>query len=164
MGSFLKLMITAYRVFNSIYTSSWSDGEGSFRYGGRWNSRGQRVLYASASLALATLEMLVHIDDEVILDDYSFGEVTFSEELILSVEDLIRLPTNWRKIPAPDEICKIGDTWITGGESVVLRVPTAILPRESNYIINLSHVDIDKVIFGKSERFIFDKRLGFRTV
>lgn len=158
-------MIAGKRIFNSIFASSWNDGEGAFRYGGRWNSRGRRVLYVSDSLALATLEILVNLgvedilDDETIMTDYSFAEVGFSKDMILSVDDIALLPENWRVYPSLDEVRKIGDDWIASNTSAVLQVPTAILPIEFNYVINLDHKDIQKIKFGKPERFVFDERL-----
>jgi len=158
-------MIAGKRIFNSIFASSWNDGEGAFRYGGRWNSRGRRVLYVSDSLALATLEILVNLgvedilDDETIMTDYSFAEVGFSKDMILSVDDIALLPENWRVYPSLDEVRKIGDDWIASNTSAVLQVPTAILPIEFNYVINLDHKDIQKIKFGNPERFVFDERL-----
>lgn len=151
--------ITAYRIFNSAFASSWNDGEGAFRYGGRWNSPGRRVLYTSESLSLATLEIFVHLDEDIITTDYSYAEVTFSEDLVVPLENFAKLPEGWRDLPVRDDVRKIGDDWIASGASAVLEVPTAILPKGSNYIISLEHLDAESIGFGIAERFVFDERL-----
>lgn len=156
-------MITAYRVFNSLFSATWNDGEGAFRYGGRWNSQGKRVLYFSSSLALATLEILVNLDDEEILPDFSYASVSFPEELVAGSEDLGKLPLNWREFPIPEAVQKIGDDWVKSKRSAILQVPTAILPKEWNYVVNLDHPDSGLVQYGKVESLILDSRLFGRT-
>jgi len=152
-------MITAYRIFNSMFAATWNDGEGAYRYGGRWNSQGNRVLYVSSSLALATLEVLVNLDDEEILPDFLFASVAFAEELIVRVEDVARLPPKWRGFPIPREVQNIGDDWIEGKLSAVLEVPTSVIPKGTNYVINLEHPDSKLVQYGKVENLILDARL-----
>jgi len=145
-----------------MFSASWNDGEGAFRYGGRWNSQGKRVLYVSSSLALATLEILVNLDDEEILPDFSFASVSFAEELVTRSEDLAELPLNWREFPIPGEIQKIGDDWIESKRSAILEVPTAVIPKGPNYVISLEHPDSMLVKYGTVERLILDSRIFIR--
>lgn len=158
-------MITARRIFQTRFSANWADGEGAFRYGGRWNSSGRRVLYASDSLALSALEIFVHLNSRpaaksgAILADYSFADISFGADAVVNVEQLAHLPENWREHPNDETVRNIGDEWIANGTSPVLRVPTAILPIEFNYLVNLGHKDIGKVNFGKPEGFVFDPRL-----
>jgi len=151
-------MITAYRIFNTLYAAGWNDGEGAFEYGGRWNSPGVRVLYSSSNLALAALEVLVHLDDEEIMADYSFATVRFPDDSVIDVHEMATLPPDWRDYPASQELREIGDRWVHGRASLALRVPTAVVPRESNYIINLEHPSASRIDFGRVERFVFDPR------
>ena len=116
------------------------------------------MLYAAASLALAVLEMLVHLEDEEVVADYSYASVQFGEDLVMPVERIAHLPSDWREFPVPNAIRRIGNEWVRSGSSAVLRVPTAILPREFNYIINLEHQDARGIELGSVERFVFDKR------
>lgn len=153
-------MLTAYRIFKTVHASKWFDGEGSYLYGGRWNSPGIRVLYAAASLSLAALEMLVYIDDEDMIDEYSWATVEFDEGSVATVESVGRVPTNWKDYSERETVCAIGNRWVLSNENAVLRVPTAIIPGEFNYIINLSHPAIDKIKFGPVHNFLFDKRLA----
>ena len=135
------------------------DGEGAFRFGGRWNSRGTRILYTAGSLSLAALEMLVHLNDEEILFSYSFAAAEFDESLVLPIEEFQTLPKNWSVSPPPLEIQRIGDEWANSKVSAVLRVPTSILPVEFNYLINIEHPDFSEIKFGEPQTFTFDKRL-----
>ncbi len=142
-----------------MFSATWNDGEGAFRYGGRWNSQGKRVLYVSSSLALATLEVLVNLDDEEILPDFSFASVEFAEELVIYSEDRTQLPLNWRGFPIPEDVQKIGDDWIESRRSAILEVPTSVIPKGSNYVINLEHPDSKLIEYGKVENLILDSRL-----
>lgn len=151
-------MITAYRIFKSKHAATWYDGEGAFRYGGRWNSQGTRLLYASSALSLAALEMLVNLNAEELLLAYSFAKVEFESEMILSVEKFCKLPKNWADSPPSIEIQAIGDEWAVSLRSAVLQVPSAVLPNEINFLINRNHPDFRQVRLGKVERFRFDPR------
>ncbi len=135
------------------------DGEGAFRFGGRWNSRGTKILYTAGSLSLAALEMLVHLNNEEILPSYSFATAEFDESLILRVEEFQTLPETWSDSPPPLEIQRIGDEWARDKASVVLKVPTSILPVEFNYLINVEHPEFSKIKLGEPRAFTFDERL-----
>jgi RES domain-containing protein len=116
------------------------------------------LLYTAASLALAVLEVLVHLEDEEVLADYSYASVQFDEAVVMPVEKIAQLPLDWREFPVPNAVRRIGNEWVRSGSSAVLRVPTAILPREFNYIINLEHEDARGIEYGSVERFVFDRR------
>ena len=135
------------------------DGDGAYRFGGRWNSRGIRILYTAGSLSLAALEMLVHLNSEEILLSYSFAVAEFDESLILPVEEFQNLPENWSVSPPPLEIQRIGDEWSETHASVVLKVPTSVLPVEFNYLINVEHPEFSKIKLGEPRAFTFDERL-----
>lgn len=152
-------MVTTYRICKIKYAATWFDGEGAYRYGGRWNSRGMRILYTAESLSLATLEMLVHLNDEEILLSYSFAAAEFDESLVLPVEEFRALPENWSASPPPLEIQRIGDEWAREQASVVLKVSTSVLPVEFNYLINVRHPEFSKVKLGEPQTFTFDERL-----
>lgn len=152
-------MLTTYRICKTRYVATIFDGEGAFRFGGRWNSRGTRILYAAGTLSLAALEMLVHLNNEEILLAYSFATAELDENLILSVEDFRPLPENWSASPSLLEIQQIGDEWAREMASVVLKVPTSVVPVEFNYLINVEHPEFSKVKFSEPHTFTFDERL-----
>lgn len=152
-------MISVYRICKTKYAATAFDGEGAFRFGGRWNSRGTRIVYTAESLSLAVLEMLVHFQDETILSAYSFIEVKIDESLVEAVEIIAKLPKNWQVSPPPFKIQQIGDDWAKQNLSVGLRVPSAVIPTESNYLLNPNHRDFSRIVYGKPQEFVFDERL-----
>lgn len=152
-------MLTTYRICKTKYAQTAFDSEGAFRFGGRWNTRGTRVIYTAGNLALAALEMLVHLDDDEILLAYSFVAAQIPAALILPVKDFHPLPKNWHAASALAVLQRIGDEWIHSHASVALEVPTAILPVENNYLLNPAHPAFAQVTLGKPQRFVFDQRL-----
>ena len=151
-------MITAWRIVKARHQATAFDGEGARLYGGRWNSRGLPVVYAAASPALAALEMLVHVGNSKVLASYVSIACTFDEALVLRL-DRQRLPKDWRSSPALPELALVGDAWLKDGTSAVLEVPNAIIPAESNYLLNPLHADFAAITIGRAQPFEFDLRL-----
>ena len=151
-------MATGWRIVKSRRTRSAFDGEGARLYGGRWNSPGTRMVYVAGSVSLAVLEVLVHLGDVGVLTSYSLCAVEFEDGLIEPL-DRSKLPADWRSYPAPPGSREIGDAWVKGGSSVILEVPSAVVERESNYLINPAHPDFASVNVGEPEPFEFDSRL-----
>lgn len=151
-------MPTVYRICKTKYATTAFDGEGAFRFGGRWNRRDTRMIYAAGSLALAALEMLVHLDDDDLISAYSYIAADIPAELILPVKIFLPLPKNWSTSPTPASLQKLGDDWVREQVSAVLEVPTAIVPREKNYLLNPTHPDFAKIKLEKPGRFVFDER------
>lgn len=151
-------MITAWRLVKPRHAAAALSGEGARLHGGRWNSPGTRVAYASDSIALATLEVLAHLQSTTMLQAYSLVSVRFPAESVEVVESGA-LPARWRRFPSPPENQAIGDRWAAERRSLVLRVPSAIIPAAGNFLINPSHPEFEKVVVGGPERFAFDPRL-----
>ena len=137
-------------------------GEGAFLYGGRWNSPGVRVVYTSATQSLAALEMLVHLDDPGDLAALRFAVIPV-EVPEVCIGEVSRLPRNWRTYPAPTTTARIGDAWIASAETPALRVPSAVVRDEWNYLLNPAHPAFSKLKIGKARRFAFDSRLSPRS-
>ena len=152
-------MPSVYRICKTKYAVTAFDGEGAFRFGGRWNRRGTRMIYTAGSIALAALEMLVHLEDDDLIFAYSYIVAHIPAELILSVKDFRPLPKNWSTSPTPASLQQLGDDWVREQTSAVLEVPTAIVPLEKNYLLNPAHPDFAKLKLEKPERFIFDECL-----
>lgn len=151
------MSIVVWRIVKRKYEATAFDGEGASDYGGRWNSPGKRVIYTAGSKSLALLEQLVHLDSSA-LSSYVVIPVTFSDALLSEV-DILLLPPDWKGHPAPVELRDIGDSWLDSFGSAVLRVPSAIVPDESNYLINPDHPDFSSVEIGASVLFEIDLRL-----
>ena len=151
-------MPTIHRICKTKYAATAFDGEGAFRFGGRWNTRGTRMIYTAGSLALAALEMLVHLDDDELLSAYSFVAAQIPPALILPVNAFRPLPKNWNASPPPVALQRIGDEWVRSRVSAALEVPTAIVPLEQNYLLNPAHPDFAQIKLEKLRRFRFDQR------
>jgi RES domain-containing protein len=133
-------MAKAWRVVKRDYLASALSGEGARRFGGRWNPPGIPALYASDSLALAMLEVLVHFDPAAPMADYLCFELDLPEENILTVRSSA-LPSSW---PGRDSVPftqQRGSDLLTVRGTFIFRVPSAVVGPEFNYIVNPSHPD-----------------------
>lgn len=138
------------------YAEKAFDGEGARLYGGRWNSPGRSVVYLAGCLALAALEILVHVKRQQELGGYVKIRVEVSENLVGAAGEL---PVNWRQGRTPDETRALGDAWLRAGETLLLRVPSVVIPEEFNYLLNPRHRDFGELTFGDAAPFSFDPRL-----
>ena len=152
------MSVIAWRIIRRKFAKRAFRGAGARLFGGRWNSPGLAVVYTAQSLALAALEILVHVDSDKLLQDYVAIPVTVDPELITKV-DQSALPNNWRAYPSSKATRTIGDEWISEGVLPVLQVPSAVIPTELNFLLNPSHKEFRKLRIGKSQRFQFDRRL-----
>jgi RES domain-containing protein len=153
------MMIQAWRIVKARYAKSAFSGEGARRAGGRWNSPGFPLVYLAGSTSLAILEMLVHLDSDALIERYVLYETTFDDSLATHI-DPASLPKNWQRVPSPPGVKRIGDMWIRNASSVVLRVPSAIVPIEWNYLVNPAHPNFSKVTIGPKKAIRFDPRLS----
>lgn len=152
-------MLTAWRLLKTRHLAHAFDGEGARLFGGRWNSPGTRVVHVSESLALATLEVLVHLQATSVLFSYSTIRISFDEALVTEI-DRSALPGNWRDFPSPPALQAIGDAWVASAVSAVLKVPSAVIDTESNYLINPAHKDFHLIRTNPPRPFVFDPRLS----
>lgn len=138
------------------------DGEGARLAGGRWNRRGTRMVYTAGSLSLAALEMLVHAEPSLLPADLVAipADIPASVGIEPLAEDL--LPSDWRRNPAPEALAALGTDWVASARTPVLAVPSAIVPRERNYLLNPAHPDFGKIRRGAPEAFSLDSRLSRR--
>ncbi|RME94713.1 MAG: RES domain-containing protein [Verrucomicrobia bacterium] len=150
-------MPLAWRLVREQFAGTAFSGDGAARYGGRWNSRGLRVVYASESRALAALETLVHLNPPLPFR-YKFIPVRFDAAWVETLT-AAALPADWRQEPPPPSTRALGDRWIREGRSPVLAVPSIIIPQETNYLLNPAHPDFAAIERGPAEDFDFDPRL-----
>lgn len=132
-------------------------GEGARLFGGRWNSTGTPLVYTAESQSLASLELLVNLESQELLFHYVIFEVTFDSTLVANLET--PLPEDWDSEPAPRKIQFLGDTWVQEKTSAILRVPSAIVPSESNYLLNPLHKYFEQIQIGTSAPFRVHPRL-----
>ncbi|NPU92126.1 MAG: RES family NAD+ phosphorylase [Gammaproteobacteria bacterium] len=154
-------MKSGWRVCSSTFantTHQMMSGEGAFLGGGRWNSRGIRVVYLGSTLSLATLEVLVHLQKPTVLASYSRLEVFFNEDDVMSI-DQSAFPSNWSASTVNSPVQYVGDDWVKRQASLVLEVPSAVTPGEKNYLVNVEHPRFSNLKYGNIEAFNFDDRL-----
>ncbi|OGO16769.1 MAG: hypothetical protein A2Z14_05615 [Chloroflexi bacterium RBG_16_48_8] len=152
------MTLNAWRILKTKYLKEAFDGEGARLYGGRWNSPGNRIVYTAEHASLAVLEILVHLESSIPLPGYSLVRVEFDASIVETL-DVKGLPTNWRASPPPVEVQSIGDQWIEEGRSVVLKVPSVVLPIEHVYLLNPQHPDFKGIAIFAPISYSFDKRL-----
>ena len=155
------MRLSAWRLVKTKHLSHAWTGEGARLYGGRWNNVGIKMVYTADSLALALLEVLVHLQDTVVLPAYSAIRAEFDERLVIPLK-APELPKNWRDSPAPPETRAMGDRWISDGRSAVLRVPSAVVPAGFTYLINPNHPNFSRIRLSRPMAFPFDPRLRKR--
>jgi RES domain-containing protein len=150
-------MPEAWRIVRESRAATAFTGEGAFRMGGRWNSRGVAVIYASSSKSLAALETLVHLNPPMPFRYLAFP-IQFETALVERLSHKL-LPADWRAEPPSGASKSIGDAWARERRSVLLELPSVIISGESNYLLNPAHPDFRKVHVGPAELFAFDPRL-----
>jgi RES domain-containing protein len=151
-------MPRAWRIVKKRFADHAFDGEGSRLYGSRWTSPGRAVSFAAESLSLVVLEVLVHLQSSAVLADYVVFSVTFPDALTDNLDRSI-LPSTWRDSPAPPELQAIGDAWVEGGSSLVLRVPSVIVPHEENFLINPAHSQFNELVICGPDPLTVDPRV-----
>lgn len=152
------MSITAWRISPKEYEDAAFSGKGAKEYGGRFNSVGTPLVYTSASLALATLELLVRTNARKRLKGRVCLPVAFSEEHVL-IKGADDLPEGWEARPYTAVSQGVGDEWIRHESSLVLRVPSVVVPAEHNYLINPHHPEFEELEFGEPIPLEPDPRL-----
>jgi RES domain-containing protein len=152
-----------WRICKAEHAASAFTGEGALFYAGRWHHRGTPVVYASENRALAALEQLVHLHRNRLPPHFVCFAVDVPDDLAMIEVRAQELPAGWRRHPGPLELQDIGTRWASSGVSVCLEVPSAVVPAEHNFLLNLRHADFGRLAIGNPEPFEFDPRLVERS-
>ena len=118
------------------------------------------MVYAAGSLALAALELLVHVDKDMVPSDLVQIEIDVPDTLKIRALRVKHLPSDWRSYPAPATLQRLGDDWLGGQTTAVLRVPSAVIPEAFNFILNPQHPEAKKIRVVGTKRFAYDPRLS----
>jgi RES domain-containing protein len=148
-----------FRVLRAAYARNPFDGEGAYRYGGRWSSPGTRLVYTSEHQSLAMLEYFVHLDPEDAPDDLALATADVPDNLSRKRLQASDLPANWRETPAPPELASIGDEFVKTAETCLLVVPSALAVNENNWLINPQHPEFKKITLHAPEALRYDPRM-----
>lgn len=134
-------------------------GEGARRFGGRWNSRGVPMVYASTSLALAAIELFVHLEPGQAPNDLVYLSATLPEEEPARTLQSADLPPTWWTDNALDATRKLGDAWIAARSSLALLAPSVPIRAEWNVLVNPLHPYMSKLQIDPPQPFVFDARM-----
>ena len=146
-----------YRIAKCDYVADIS-GTGARLYGGRWNSIGRPMVYLASSRSLAILEVLVHLSPAIFPGGFCLAQFDVPADNIVTLMPG-DLPANWHDILSPNQLKKIGDKFLKEQKSLLLKVPSAIVPEEFNYLVNPMHPEASKIKLIKQQLFNFDERL-----
>lgn len=147
-----------WRICRRRYAAQAASGEGAGLVGGRWNSRGVRVVYASTSLALAAVETFVNLEPNLQPKDLVSIEGEIPGRLEIGKLDTEELAARWHET-RDESLRRFGDQWIRAGRTVALLVPSAAIPGEWNVLLNPAHPDFSKIRFREAQQFEFDARM-----
>ena len=147
--------MTVYRFVSPIYRNDIS-GDGARKKGGRWNSPGFPVVYTSTAISLSLLELLIYNSSYEVIRVNMLMQITVPENLMQSLS-VNALKQTWQK--DIDYSRFIGNEFLKTKKSLLLKVPSAIIPEETNVLINPAHPDFKKVKIIKASPFQFDTRL-----
>ncbi len=150
--------LTVWRLCAAKYATTAYSGEGAEMVGGRWSPPGVRLAYTAESRALAVVEILANVDEASRLFALKWVMVP-AEVPVALLEKPPRFPEDWRQYPHPAGTQRIGAEWAQTARSAALRVPSAVVPGEFNYLLNPAHPEFVRIRLGEPEPFTFDPRL-----
>ena len=146
-----------YRLSREKYKDELS-GYGASLNGQRWNSKGTEVVYTAQNRALANSEVAVHISLGILPKDYYMVEIEIPSSVKLYEIQKSDLPSGWNSIPCQPISQIIGDKFVEENIYAVLKVPSAVVKGEFNFILNPKHKDFKKIKITNTEPFPFDPR------
>lgn len=129
----------------------------------RWNKKNEMVIYASHSRSLATLEMIVHRNNINPKVNFKILKIEIMDtpdinNLITKVS-FDELPKNWQSINSYPILQEIGSDWYKNNETLIMSIPSVLMPQESNFVINLKHKSFEELIkLSNIEPFFYDNR------
>jgi RES domain-containing protein len=147
-----------FRLSREIYKDTLS-GFGSAIRGERWNSQGIELIYTASSRALASAEVAVHVSNGILPKDYHMVEILIPDRIDVFNLPVNNLPKGWDSIPKTKIAQYIGDEFIMKNEYAVMRVPSASVKGDFNFLINPRHKDFKKIKIEHTYNFLFDPRL-----
>jgi RES domain-containing protein len=150
--------VRIFRITKTEYVEDLS-GEGARLYGGRWNKIGEPMVYFAENLSLCLLEIIVHVEYAELPLDYSYIEAEIPDALIKDIKSVEFITPKWSTEEAVNQLQMYGSNWLKKQENLAMRVPSAVLDRENNILINPLHKDFGKLKVLKIGKVDFDPRL-----
>ena len=134
-------------------------GEGARLYGGRWNKKGTPLLYTSTSRSLATVEFLVHLPLNLLPGDLFIAELDLPDDIDVGKIAGSELPVGWDAFPASPRLAEIAGERFARDGCLALRVPSTVVAREWNVILNPRHQQYQRLAIVAVEPYQLDQRL-----
>ena len=133
-------------------------GTGARESGSRWNNPGTGVIYASRSIALAALEKFVHLAG-IIPGDLVLVRLELPDSCSAEEPRLTNLPRDWNRIPAGPASAAFGTSWAAANRSLVLYIPSVLVPEEKIAVLNPNHPEFASVKMSVERDFHYDPRM-----
>jgi RES domain-containing protein len=147
-----------FRLSKSKFARDLS-GRGAEIAGGRWNSKGVPVIYTGDSRALCVAEIAVHTGLGTVPEDYVLVTIEIPDDALIYEILPEALQPNWKSFPHTGATQVIGDKLLKQNNYLAIKVPSAVVQGDFNYLINPGHKDFNNVTIQKTEAFSFDKRM-----
>jgi RES domain-containing protein len=125
----------------------------------RWNSKDMKMIYTASSRALACLENVVHRSSIGLRDAFRTMVIEIPDGLPITIIKKASLKSDWHQFVNYTYTQGLGDEWLKRNDTAVLKIPSAIIPEESNYLLNPAHSDYSKIKLSNTEAFEFDERI-----
>ncbi len=149
-----------WRICEATFAESAFSGEGASIVGGRWNSKGKRMVYTADHLSLAILEVFVHLNVPIVERDFFVAiKAEIPDNLDIEYMSIDSLSPGWYLSSSKSSLQALGDEWLDSSRTSILAVPSAIVPQEYNYIINPLHPQFDRLVIDLPQPFNFDMRM-----
>ena len=148
-----------YRLTPKKYATDLS-GMGAKLYGGRWNRVGVSILYTSENLSLSVLENIVHINNPTFLPTFQAITIEIPDSFKEYFTD--DFPDNWQEQEGFENLRELTDDFVEKREFLSMKVPSAIIDVEYNFLINPQHPLFKKIEVINQQDFSFDQRLFSR--
>jgi RES domain-containing protein len=126
---------------------------------GRWNAEGNKVIYCAESIALAFLENMIRRQGVGFNNDFKIMIIQVPDDIIISIINDKELKSGWRDSDNYFQCQQLGNEWYEEGKTLLLKVPSAVLPEEFNFVINAIHADYRKVKLVEVANLVPDKRI-----
>ena len=149
------MTLTVFRLGKRVYRDQLFSGQGGLYASGRWTPRGRPVVYCSASISLAVLEYTVNYRRRGWVPATVLGRAVVPASVRVKTISIDDLPANWFAASPPPQLQSIGGEWLERRETAVLKVPSAIVIEEWNYLLNPLHADFRKFRMSAPTAFSF---------
>ncbi len=151
-------MIRIFRLSREKYAKKLSD-IGASLFGGRWNLKGVEMIYTAKSRALVMVEGLVHLSLATLPKDYMMVEIEIPNSINIAELDILDLPEKWNGFPPMKALERLVDSFIYDGDYCVIKMPSAVVKGDFNYLINPRHPSFKEIKINSITQFPLDQRI-----